>query len=223
MDKGRVFHTNGYIEYADGAVVGAGFFKQEQPGYNPFQQEITHTTSVLPRDAIKSAESRNHPLLSIPRVKLDITFPQPSGSSSATTTVHLVGARKTHEIGDVLALDNSVLVDHVFKLVAEPASQPTSWNVTDLRNAKINLKLRFFFIQGISTLPSTSWPSLHNFQLWLGPRADKVLSLDPPRLVSHEVRIDLNPIARGQAECIELVFETSIDEGTYAKCLLASA
>ena len=116
-----------------------------------------------------------------------------------------------------------MLVDHVFKMVTDPAHQPTNWNTTDLRGAKLQLALRFFFIPGVSSLPSASWPVLHNFQIWLGPRADRVFSLDPPRLISQKVHTDPNPIAGGQAECVELVFETAIDEATYAKCLLAAA
>ncbi|MHB8473903.1 MAG: hypothetical protein ACYDC8_13880 [Gammaproteobacteria bacterium] len=221
--RGRVMHQNGYIEYADGAVAGAGFFKQEQPGYNSFQREVRHTVSALSREAIAESSRMNHPLLAAPSVELDIVFPTQNNGSTSTKTVRLIDAPKTHEVGDVLALDSSVLVDHVFKLVADPAHQSLNWNVDDLRDAKLRLVLRFFFIEGISSLPPESWPALHNFQLWLGPRADRVFSLDPPRLTSQRVRRDPNPIAGGQAQCVELLYETAIDEGAYAKCFLAAA
>ncbi len=220
LTQGRVIHPNGYIEYLNGSMAAAGFFKQEQPGYNIFERKVSHTVSALPRDAIASAKTRSHPLLSVPSVEVDVTFPN---KSSSAQSVRLVSALKTHEIGDVLALDSTVLVDHLFKLVADPAHQPMNWNLTDLQGAKLRLVLKLFFIEGLSHLPSTSWPVLHNFQLWLGPRADRIFSLDPARLKSQSIRNDPNPIAHGQAECVELVYEASIDKGTYTECLLATA
>ena len=162
-------------------------------------------------------------MLAVPSVEFEVTFPKADGGPSPNKSVRLINAPKTHEIGDVLALDSSVLVDHVFKLVADPVHQPMNWNLADLRGARLRLVLKFLFIEGVSNLPPDSWPLLHNFQLWLGPRADRVFSLDPPRLTSQRVRRDPNPIATGQAECVELLYEAAIDEGTYANCLLASA
>jgi hypothetical protein len=220
MAEGRVFHQNGYIEYSKGAVAAAGFFKQEHPGYNVFHRQVRHTVSALPREAVADARSRNHPLMTVPSVRLNIAF---SKASRSVTTMRLVDAPKTSEIGDVMALDNIILVDHAFKLVADPAHQPQNWNVEDLKQAQLRFELRFFFVDGVSILPPKSWPAIHNLQLWLGPRGDKVFAFKPALLSSQVVREDPNPIATGHAKCVQLVYEFTVDEMAYAECLLASA
>ncbi len=222
MTDGRVLQQGGYRDYLNGKINAAGFFKMDHPGYNVIHRKVSHTISSLSPQVIAKAKARNNPLLAQPSVTVELYFGKSTKLGNESASLILESVFNTHEIAATYALDNSVFVDHALILAMKPADQAQNWSITDLKISHIIVTLHFFYIEPISTLPKESWPTLHNLQLWLGPRADKLLSFSPMQLSSQIVREDPNPIAIGQAKCIQVQFEYDINETVYADNLITS-
>lgn len=217
MTDGRVFRPGGYLDYENGVLSAAAFFNQEHPGYNTIHRTVSHTISSLPTQAIGE---RNNPLLTLPSAKVEFYFG--GRTENAAPSLVLESVLKGHEIPSARALDNSVFVDHAMFLVPKTSGSATDWNTTDLKYSHIRVTLELFFLEPISSLPEESWPTMHNLQLWLGPKAEKLLSFSLKQLSFQIVREDPNPIVFGQAKCVQVLFECDIDETVYANSLLAA-
>jgi hypothetical protein len=222
MTDGRVFRSGGYFEYQHGVLSAAGFFNQSHPGYNPIHCAVTHTVSSLSREKLAAVKQSNL-LLAAPSVNVHLYFQGRPKSNNVKPSLTLVSVHKTHEIAAANAIDNSVFVDQAIHLVPEPANQMQNWSTADLNGTFLQVTLRFFYIEPMLSLSKESWPVMHNLQLWLGPKADKLFTFDLTQLSSQIVREDPNPIAVGQAKCIQVQFEYKIDAAAYSKGLLASA
>lgn len=220
MTDGRVFRPGGYLDYENGVLSAAGFFNQEHPGYNVIHRTVSHTISSLPTQAIIRGGERNNPLLALQSAKVEFYFG--GRTENVEPSLALESVLKGHEIPSARALDNSVFVDHAMFLVPKPADQPQIWNTADLKCSHIRVTLLLFFLEPISSLPEESWPTMHNLQLWLGPKAEKLLSFSLKQLSSQIVREDPNPIVFGQAKCVQVLFECDIDETVYANSFLVA-
>lgn len=214
----RVFGSNKYLDFKDGAVVAAGFFKSKHPGLNTIHREIEHTFCSLPEDGIKDSLELNHPLLARPSAKLSITF---RDSRKKLPVLSLVSGTDPGEVTDVRALDDSVFVDHFTRMTPASYHQSQSFSVTDLGGASIDLKLDFFFLQGVSDLPEESWPTMHNLQLMLGRDAQIVFSFSSEMLTSQTTTENPEPIAHGMARCVQISLQYRIDEDTVSDHLLS--
>lgn len=223
MTEGRVFRPGGYFEYQHGALSAAGFFKQSHPGYNTIHCAVSHTVSSLPTEKTAEAATRNNPLLAAPSVRVHLYFDGRPKSNNCDASLTLVSALETHKISATHAIDNSVFVDHLMHLVPEPVDQTQNWSSSDLKGAFLRVTLGFFYVEAISSLPKESWPLVHNLQFWMGPQAERLFSFSLAQLSSQIVREDPNPMAAGQAKCVQVQFECEIDRTAYSKGLLASA
>ncbi|MDS4026804.1 MAG: HNH endonuclease signature motif containing protein [Candidatus Contendobacter sp.] len=220
MTEGRVVQKDRYLEYTNGVLSAAGFYNLEHPGYNVIHGTVSHTISSLPRQSISHATEQNNPLLGLQSAKVEFYFDQQTAGVNPSLVLESV--LKGHETPSARALDNSVFVDHAMFLVPEPADQPQRWNITDLKGAHIRVTLLFFYLEPISALPKESWPTMHNLQIWLGPKAEKLLSFSLEQLSTQVVREDPQPMVFGQAKCVQVLFECDVNETVYAKSLLSA-
>lgn len=222
MTEGRVFRQGGYFDYKSGALIAAGFFKQSHPGYNTIHSAVSHTVSSLPKEKIAEAATRNNPLLAAPSACVHMYFGGRPKSKDLKPSLALVSVLNTHQIAATHAIDNSVFVDHLVQLVPEPADQMQNWSTSDLKGAYLRVTLGFFYVEPISSLPKQSWPVMHNLQLWLGPKSERLFAFSLVQLSSQIVQENLNPIVKGQAKCVQVQFEIEIDGASYSNGLLSS-
>ncbi len=222
MTEGRVFRPGGYFDYEHGVLSAAGFFKQSHPGYNAIHCAVRHTVSSLPRETIAEAATRNNPLLAAPSVRVHLYCHGRPKSDHSHPSLTLVSVLEPHDIAATHAIDNVVFVDHLMHLVPEPADQTQNLSSSDLKGTFLRVTLGFFYVEPLSSLPKQSWPVMHNLQLWLGPKSDRLFSFALTQLSSQIVREDPNPIARGQAKCVQVQFECEIDATAYSRGLRAS-
>ncbi len=222
MTDGRVFRQDGYIEFQGGTLAAAGIFRLGHPGFNVIHCSVRHTVSSLPPQKILQAAGRNDPLLATPSARVELYFDGRPKSDNSRPSLILGSVPKAPEIAAAHALDNTVFVDHALHLVPEPADQTRNWSTSDLKGAYVRVILGLFYVESISSLPKCGWPKMHNLQLWLGSKAEKVFSFSLEQLSSQIVREDPNPIARGQATCVQVLFEHEIDDAAYTKGLAST-
>jgi len=156
-------------------------------------------------------------------VRADLYFGGRPKSAESTPSLKLASVLDAQQIAAAHALDNNVFVDRFQQLVPEPADQPRTWTTSDLKGAYLRITLEFFYLGEISYLPRESWPRMHNFQLWLGPKGQHVFAFTDEQLALQIVRDDPDPVMRGDANSVQIVFEYEIDQSAYSKCLVASA
>lgn len=84
------------------------------------------------------------------------------------------------------------------------------------------MALQFWYIEGLCYLPKESWPTLHNFQLWLGGTGRHLFTFSIEQLRSQITRENPKPLARGQAKCVQIIFEYEITGDAFAKGLLSA-
>jgi hypothetical protein len=222
MTEGRVHGPNRYFDYRNSAIEAAGFHNQNHPGFNTIHCAVRHTATSLSEEQLLERERLNTPICSLPSVRVEVSAERRTQAGTEKSPLVLRGIPKTHQISAARAFDATVFVDHVLHMVPESGVPPQVWSVSDLKGADLRISMDFFFIEPMFYLPSTSWPTLHNLQLWIGPKAERVLSFSLERLSTQAVRENPRPVASGQAKCVQLLFEYSIDESAYSECLLAS-
>lgn len=223
MNEGRLQKPGGYIDYEGGIVKAAGIFKLGHPGFNVIHSTVQHTIASLSSARLAQGRAHNDPLLATPSARIQIFVDGQPKAENVKPSLVLVSTNGNQQIDAVRALDETIFVDHQLHLVPEPADQHRAWSTRDLKGAFLRVTLNFFYITPFFSLPKESWPSMQNLQLWLGPKADRVFSFAPEQLSSQTVGLDPNPIARGQAECVQVQVSYLIDEAAYSKCLLSSA
>ena len=121
------------------------------------------------------------------------------------------------------ALDNTVIVDHTFRSLAVSPPHATGYSPSSLRGAFIRITADFFFIEGVASLPKTSWPRLHNLQLWLGGSGRQLIAFSLEELGAQITRENPHPIARGMAVMPQIVFECALRSEGFEKQLVSVA
>lgn len=225
MSGVRLVVQGHYIDYLDGVVKAAGIFRPEHPGYNDVHSDIRRRICFLTTEGLRQAMSRKDHL-PCPTTSVQVEFFFDGNPATLGTDPSLVlksSLRSATTLGAVEVLDNLLVVDTAVKKLDILSSKHGGWSTNDLRNSHLRVTLEFFFIQGINDIPRESWPSLHNLQLWIGPNANQVLTFSLEQLASQLVREHPNPVAKGQAEIVQVLFECAIDENMYAKHLLSTA
>ena len=223
MTEGRLQRPGSYIDYDGGVVKAGGFYNLDHPGYNLIHSPVEHTIASLSPTRLAQGKNQNDPLLTTPSVRVEIFLDGRPKTENVKPSLLLVSTNGDQNISAVRALDHTIFVDRQLHLVPEPADQHRAWSTSDLKGAFVRVTLNFFYITPFFSLPKESWPTMQNLQLLLGPKANRIFSFSLEQLASQTVRLDPNPIARGQAECLQAQLSYLIDEPAYTKCLLSSA
>lgn len=225
MSEGRVLGKIHYLDYADGVVKAAGIFRAAMhPGYNAVHSEIKRRMRFLTADGLSKAQTEADHFLR-PTVSVEVAFFFGGKRPDRTPSPSLIlksSPRSEIGLGATAILDNLLFADTGVKDLEVKATSDASWGISDLKGAYVRVLLEFFLLEGINDIPRESWPSLHNLQLWLGPRARHVMTFSPEHLRNQVVRESPNPIVRGKAKLVEVVFETRIDDDMYSKHLLST-
>lgn len=216
---GRHFLGDCYLDVHNGVVNAAGFFRIKHQGYNAFHRNIKHTVSRFNPAKCQKTLSENEPLFFSPHVTLDLYREGRPRSTDTQPTLVLKSDFDSVSLIGSCALDNTVLVDYEYPQLAVSPPYAAGFSVTSLRGSFIRLTLDFFYIRSIACLPEQSWPQLHNFQLLLGSRRNALtFSLDD--LSKQIIRVNPNPIARGDAVMPQIIFECEIDPNRFEKHLV---
>lgn len=223
VSDARLHRPGCYIDYEGGVFKAAGIYIQGHPGYNTVHRAITHTLSVLSNQRLEIAQLHNDPILAKPSVQIEIFLGGPPKTATAKPSLVLISANDSHKIGSVCALDTTIVSDHYFHLLPKEADQSRTWSTIDLKDTFIRATLKFFYIEPFFSVPQESWPEIQNLQLWLGPKADRVLTFSNEQLTTQIIELDPEPLAGGSAVCVRAVFGLHLDLKTYEKCLLSSA
>jgi hypothetical protein len=219
----RVFGKIHYLDYVDGVVKAAGVFRAAMhPGYNTVHSDIKRRMHFLTAEGLSKADS-DHLLRPTTSVEVAFFFRGKRPNQNSTPSLVLKSSpRSAIALGAAAVLDNLLFTDTGLKDLDVQAAKQASWSISDLKGAYVRVVLEFFFVESINDIPRESWPSLHNLQLWLGPRASHVLTFSLQHLKNQVVRESPNPLAQGQAKFAQVLFETRIDEEMYAKHLLST-
>jgi len=216
MKEGRLFSPNGYIDYHNGIVEGAGFYNIKHPGFNSIHRPIKHTACTMGPESV----SENNPFFAPPAAQIELFFSGKPATIDAAPSLVLNGSMLNVEILRAYALDDHIFVDFAIHSLA-PVPLGSNWSTTILKGAFIRVELNFFFIEGVMSLPRESWPVLHNFQLWFGNNANQLLTFSLKELTKQTTRENPKPIAMGKAVCPQILFEHQMDSSTFSKNLLS--
>lgn len=224
-EGGRLMSQDGYLDYRDGVVEAAGFFRLDHPGYNVFHRSVRHTACRFEQASCSSPLSENEPLFSKGSIKLEIYLTgRPNSSKTMPDLVLTSDSNSAPVIAGAFALDNTVVVDQGFRPLAVSPPDVTGCSSTSLRGAFLRLTVDFcfFLADGLASLPKESWPQLHNFQLWLGSRR-QFLTFSIDDLRGQITRENPKPFMTGDAVMPQIVFEYEISPERFAKNLLSVA
>jgi len=214
----RLFRPGGYLDYRDGVVTAAGFFRLEHPGYNSIHCEISHTVCELDGKALEDSKLKNSPFGGLPSVLIELFLKGRPSSKGVKPSLVLKGSSTAISVFAAYGLDNHVFVDLGMRSLApEPVSGP-SWSSADLEGAFIKASFNFFYIDGIWHVPKEGWPRLHNFQLWLGGSGTQLLTFSSAQLESQSTRENPEPLAVG-ATCPQIVFEYELEPAAFGSSL----
>jgi hypothetical protein len=224
IEDGRLFLTRRtYIDYRNGVVEAAGVYRHNHPGYNVLHREILHTVAVFHKEGRSESLSENEPLFCTPLVTLEIYLGGKPGSPAVPPTLVLKrGIQKAPMVVGACALDNTVIVDHVFQSLAVTPADTIGYSSGSLRGAFVRLTLDFFFLEGVATLPEESWPKLHNFQIWFGGKARQLFTFSSEDLKAQITRVNPKPIVRGGAVCPQILFEYEVRPDVFVRNFLSA-
>lgn len=224
----RVFSSHpGWKKYGDGGTIlrPVGFVKLNS-AYNAINMEVRESRCSIEGDGMNQLGDAKDAVVLMPvAVSVEFFFgkkPDPSREASLVLTT----SSHTTTVAKVVGLelfDKTVFQDVVCRGLSVQNSRDQGWSTTDLRGAHLRVILEFFFVRHINDIPRADWPSLHNLQLVIGPNLNYLLSFNLDQLSKQVVRHDPNPLARGDAECVQIVFECAIDEHIYRNNLYATA
>lgn len=83
------------------------------------------------------------------------------------------------------ALDNSVFADFLTGAMSPTPVDASTWSLYDLGGSTLRFTFTFFYVDGIASLPESSWPRLNGVHLVVGDRY--VISM-PDRSVDAQRR-----------------------------------
>jgi len=221
LREGRLFSQRKYLDYRDGIVEAAGVFRAEHPGYNHIHRTVKHTVASISSQALEVASERNEPLLSSPAVEVEFYFDGQLPPTKAAPSLLLKGSITAGEVVGAWALDDDVFVDIAVQTLSPTPPTRSSYSSLSLQGAFIRVTLEFFYLEGVSDLPQESWPTLHNLQLWVGGKARQLLTFTAEQLATQVTREHPNPIVRGQARSVQVMFEKALDPDTFSHSFLA--
>jgi hypothetical protein len=219
---GRVMRPDGYIDYTDGVPVAAGAFVMNHPGYNLIHCPIAHTVSRIHTDSPSKALLEDEPLFT-PRVQLEFYLEGRPRSSKIKPTITLASGMVGGQIIRACALDHSVFVDVANTKLAPKVGAGAVWSVGRLKGSFLRVTMDFCYFKDIREYPTSTWPSLHNLQLWFGGTPKQLLTFNSDQLKNQVVRENPNPIFHSGAGSPQIVFELEVDAGVFAECLLTTA
>jgi len=224
ITNARVFSPKGnvsYVDYQDGYVKAAGVIRKKYCGYNLIHSDIKHTICSLARNEIDQTESL---LLRPALVKIEFFFDGKPTIPTATPSLTLITSpRSVTEVVAVEVLDNMLFEDIINRELDIESPKEATWSTKNLKNSYLKITLDFFFISGVYDISKENEPTLHNFQLWFGNNANRVLTFSPEQLACQSTQDNPNPVATGQAKFIQILFEHKINENIYTKQLLSSS
>lgn len=207
----RLFSQMGYVDYRGGVVTAAGLVRLSHPHYNVLHRDVVHTIADFDPKACSKQRSPNEPLFCQPFVTLEI---YPAGKPKTGKTTPALVLKSNPGTPSVVvgasALDNTVVVDHMVKSLAVSPPDATGYSSSSLKHAFLRLTIDFFFIEGVSSLPKSSWPRLHNLQLWPGGTGRQLLTFREEDLSTQIAGENPKPIARGAAAMPQITFEYQI-------------
>jgi hypothetical protein len=216
---GRHFWRDRYFDIRNSVIESAGFFRNEHPGYNVLHRDVKHTVARFDPEKCNKPLSGNEPLFLPPLVTLKLYCDGRPTSADTVPTIILKTDLRSDCLRDSCALDNSVLVDYGFKRLSVAPPDATGLSVTSLRGSFIHLSVDFFYVKPYWCLPEESWPRLHNFQIWLGSNRH-LMTFTLEDLSEQIIRVNPNPIARGDAVMPQIIFEREIDAEKFEAGLL---
>jgi hypothetical protein len=215
----RLFSTDSYRDYRNGILEAAGVFRQGHPGYNTIHRPVSHTVAQIGSDTLSTLADRAEPLLGLPSVHVEVFFNGRPASPSTKPSLVLSGAPTEVKIATAWALDESVFVDMVSPLVP-PTGHGSSVSTAALRGAFLRITLDFLYVADLCELPRSSWPTLHNLQLWFRG-AGQLLTFQPEQLLAQITQEGSRVKLAGGAKCAQVLFEYVLDDASFEKGLLA--
>jgi hypothetical protein len=224
----RVFGSRlGWKKYTDGTAIlrPVGLVKLNS-AYNSIEMDALESRCSLKDEDINQLGSAINAVTLLPvSVCAEFFFGQKLNELRQASLI-LSTIPQTQTISKVIELelfDSTVFQDVVCKGLSVQKSSDRSWSTTDLRGSYLRVTLEFFFIRPINGISKEDWPSLHNLQLIFGPKLEHLLSFNLEQLSKQVVRNSPNPLARGDAEFIQILFECAIDENVYKNNLYATS
>jgi hypothetical protein len=195
----RVHRSDGFVDYSEGRIAAAGLTHLMGLGFPTIFRPATHTVCRISRTSLKVAVSPNEPLCMQPEVSVEVSKGTLSGPRAArpTITFHspMADAHKTLRLS---AIDNTVFADFVTDAMSPTPADASMWSLYDLGGSTLRFTFTFFYVDGIASLPESSWPRLRDLQLIVGDRhvisfADE--TLDEQRRGRSHVRIASGAVA----------------------------
>ena len=223
LKEGRLQRPDGYLDYREGILIAAGSYRLNHPGFNSIHCDAKHTVCSLQGEALSNSYvGRSKPLLSPPSVRIEM-FNKSRKPGEKPFLVLSTSAIRIGKAANALAFDNAVFVDFPISSLSVSPAEVTNLSSSRLNGASICVTFDFFYIEGVSSLPKDSWPTLHNFQLWLGGSGRHLFTFSIDQLRGQITRENPKPLAGGQAKCVQIVFDCEIDDDTFAKGLLSAS
>lgn len=214
--EGRLQRNFGYIEYQNGAAVAAGVGRSDLPDYNGLHAKLSHSFCQVDLRSAKSAVWENDPVLQRPAVTIELYEggrPRSESTPPALVLQSKIGAAS--EAIAVHAIDNTVLVDFAPRTLAVSPPNASGWSVRSLERSFLRFTFDFFYVKGLTYLPETSWPAIHNLQLILG-EGHQVMSFPLEVFQDRRPQEPERPLARGDAICPRLVLEFELTPDSFS-------
>lgn len=208
----------GWMKYKDGSTIltPAGLVEIHS-ACNPIEMKVHESRCSISEEEAEQLGQEGPVVLMPVSVSIELFFGQTSDISSQASLI-LCTSPKTQTISSVKGLelfDRTVFQNVVCKNLSVQNSSRHSWSTTDLCDSYLRVTLEFFFIRSINDIAKEDWPSLHNLQLVIGPKIEHILAFNLEQLTKQVVRNSPNPLAKGDAEFIQIVFEFAIDKQIY--------
>ena len=172
MTTGRLFSTEGYVDYRDGRLEAAGITQSKLPNYGTIHCQTTHTVCRVSHKTLSELVSPNEPLCMLPAVTVELyRHGRPRKSGTRPDLVLSSAMGDARDALRLIALDNSIFADFATPPLGPSPADATSWSLNDLSGTFFRFIFQFFYVDGVASLPRQSWPVLRNLQLLLSHQA----------------------------------------------------
>ena len=210
---------DGYKKYNSDSILKPIGLVHLNSAYNAIEQKIEHSRcSIKDTEAIREIVKSGSSAVWTPnKVSIEFFF----GGKKEETDASLIVKKSNGSSSEVLNLelfDNTVYRDVGLGNLLSRNLSDKIWSITDLQGAilRITLEFGFFHLPGETPKTEDYWPSLHNFQLILGEKSNRVLSFGLNDLSKQIVCKNPTPLMKGDFTSVLVKFEHTIDKVFYS-------
>jgi hypothetical protein len=166
----RLHQPDGFLDFSEGRLDGAGLLHLMGIEFPHIHRPASHTVCRISRSSLKGTVS-SEPLCQQPEVLLEVAKDGDPNPREPHSTIAfrspMAGAERVLRL---CAIDNAVFADFLTDAMSPTPADASTWSLYDLGGARLRITLTFFYVDGLASLPESSWPRVQGMYLVVGDR-----------------------------------------------------